>query len=107
MPTYEYRCTKCSHEFEEYQTMTDEPLSKCPKCGGKPQRVISGGAGLLFKGDGFYITDNRSEGYKKDAKKEAPKSESSDSKGSTPTPKTGSGSGGSSGSGSGGSSGDA
>lgn len=83
MPTYQYRCTQCGHEFEEFQKMTDEPLSKCPECGGKPQRLISGGSGLLFKGGGFYITDYRSEGYKKDAKKEAPKSESSDSKGSS------------------------
>ena len=83
MPTYQYRCTQCGHEFEEFQKITDEPLEKCPQCGGKPQRLISGGAGLLFKGDGFYITDYRSDGYKKAAKKEAPKSESSDSKGSS------------------------
>ena len=56
--------------------MTAPPLDKCPRCNGKPERLISGGAGLLFKGDGFYITDYRSEGYKKDAKKEAPKSDS-------------------------------
>jgi putative FmdB family regulatory protein len=74
MPTYQYRCTKCKHEFEEFQSISDDPLDTCPKCAGPIQRVISGGAGLLFKGGGFYITDYRSEGYKKDAKKDAPKS---------------------------------
>jgi putative FmdB family regulatory protein len=81
MPTYHYRCTKCPHEFEQYQTMADEPLDTCPECGGLTKRVISGGAGLLFKGDGFYTTDYRSAGYKKDAKndakKETPKSSDS------------------------------
>ena len=96
MPTYQYRCTQCGHEFEEFQKITDEPLSKCPQCGGKPQRLISGGAGLLFKGDGFYITDYRSDGYKKAASKESPKESSKESSGSKPDsskPKTGSGSG--------------
>ena len=81
MPTYHYRCTKCEHEFEQFQSMADEPLELCPECGGLTKRVISGGAGLLFKGDGFYITDYRSAGYKKDAKKDAKaeKPKSSDS----------------------------
>ena len=74
MPTYEYRCTKCDETFEEFQSITAPPLDLCPSCGGKAIRVISGGAGLLFKGDGFYITDYRSEGYKKDAKKDTPPS---------------------------------
>ncbi len=58
MPTYEYACPKCGHEFELFQSMRDEPLKKCPKCkkvGVK--RLIGGGAGLIFKGTGFYITD--------------------------------------------------
>ena len=76
MPTYEYRCTKCAFAFEEYQPIIDEPLKVCPKCGGLPERVISGGSGLLFKGKGFYITDYRSAGYKKDAKNDASKSDS-------------------------------
>lgn len=80
MPTYEYRCTKCEHEFEEMQSMSAPPLDKCPECGGPAQRVISGGAGLIFKGSGFYITDYRSSGYKNDAKKDAPPASSSDSK---------------------------
>ena len=57
MPTYEYICIDCSHEFEEFQKMTDPVLKECPKCAGTLQRKIGGGAGLLFKGNGFYITD--------------------------------------------------
>lgn len=57
MPTYEYRCTECNHEFEEFQAISDAPVTICPSCGGKTERVISGGAGLIFKGSGFYITD--------------------------------------------------
>jgi putative FmdB family regulatory protein len=57
MPTYEYICIDCSHEFEEFQKMTDSVLKECPQCGGTLQRKIGGGAGLLFKGSGFYITD--------------------------------------------------
>lgn len=69
MPTYQYQCTSCSYEFEEFQKITDDPLETCPKCGGHVQRLISGGAGLLFKGSGFYITDYRSPRYQADAKK--------------------------------------
>jgi putative FmdB family regulatory protein len=57
MPTYEYRCQKCDHTFEAFQSMTEKPLRKCPKCGGAVKRLISSGAGLIFKGSGFYITD--------------------------------------------------
>jgi putative FmdB family regulatory protein len=67
MPTYQYRCTACKHEFEELQSMTDEPLQSCPKCGGRVKRLISGGAGVIFKGSGFYATDYRGPKYKKDA----------------------------------------
>lgn len=80
MPTYEYRCTKCKDIFEEFQSITAAPLDLCPSCGGKAIRIISGGAGLLFKGDGFYITDYRSDGYKKDAKKDSPPKPDSKSK---------------------------
>jgi putative FmdB family regulatory protein len=90
MPTYEYVCEKCGHEFEYLQSMTAEPLKTCPKelCHqkkwgrGRVKKKISGGAGLLFKGSGFYITDYRSENYKKSAQKAdgdakpAPKAES-------------------------------
>ena len=79
MPTYEYICEKCGHEFEALQPISAEPLRVCPKelCGrkkwgrGRVKRRISGGGGLLFKGSGFYITDYRSEGYKQAAKKDA------------------------------------
>ena len=57
MPTYEYRCTKCDHGFEMLQTMTDEPRKRCPKCRCKVERLMGAGAGLIFKGSGFYITD--------------------------------------------------
>lgn len=78
MPTYQYQCSKCGREFEVRQSMKDKPLTKCQlpvgrtkkKCGGRVHRLIGAGAGLIFKGSGFYITDYRSEGYKQAAKKE-------------------------------------
>jgi len=58
MPTYEYLCPKCGHAFELFQSMRDEPLKKCPKCKKTGvKRLVGGGAGLIFKGSGFYITD--------------------------------------------------
>ena len=69
MPTYEYVCQKCRHEFEQFQPMRDEPLKKCPACKKAGlKRLVGGGAGLIFKGSGFYITDykNKSDGAKKD-----------------------------------------
>ncbi len=79
MPTYEYVCAKCGHEFEKFQSIADKPLATCPEdlCArkkwgrGKVKKKISAGAGLLFKGSGFYITDYRSEKYKESAKKES------------------------------------
>lgn len=62
MPTYEYQCAK-GHQFEVFQKISDKPRAKCPTCGSRASRVISGGAGLIFKGSGFYITD-----YGKDGK---------------------------------------
>lgn len=70
MPTYEYKCRDCGCRFEEFQQITDPPVSSCPRCKGKVERLISAGSGLLFKGSGFYITDYRSESYKKAADKE-------------------------------------
>ncbi len=70
MPTYQYLCDSCGHEFEEFQSMSDDPISECPKCKGKPHRLISGGAGFLLKGNGFYQTDYRSSKYKADAQKD-------------------------------------
>ena len=57
MPTYEYECRKCGHSFEQFQNMSDKPLEKCPKCGAKVRRLIGAGAGIVFKGSGFYATD--------------------------------------------------
>jgi putative FmdB family regulatory protein len=71
MPTYEYECKHCRHRFERFQSINDKPVRKCPKCGKGVERLIGAGAGLLFKGSGFYITDYRSAGYKEKAKKEA------------------------------------
>ncbi len=65
MPTYEYECEKCSHVFEKFQGITEEPLKDCPKCAGSVRRIIHGGAGLVFKGSGFYITDSRTGSGKK------------------------------------------
>src|SRR5438067_2172207 len=70
MPTYEYECTKCGHQFERFQSITAKPVSRCPRCQGKVRRLISGGSGLIFKGSGFYITENRSASYKEKAKSE-------------------------------------
>jgi putative FmdB family regulatory protein len=80
MPTYEYSCQKCGQNFEAFQSMRDEPFRECPKnlCRlpkwghGKVKRLLGTGAGLIFKGSGFYITDYRSDSYKEAAKKEAP-----------------------------------
>jgi len=66
MPTYDYECRK-GHRFEVFQKMSDEPVSECPDCGADAERKISGGVGFLFKGDGFYITESRSDEYKKKA----------------------------------------
>ena len=70
MPTYEYRCPE-GHEFELFQRMSDEPVATCPTCGKAAERLLSAGGGLLFKGEGFYITDYRSSEYKKKAKAES------------------------------------
>lgn len=79
MPTYEYVCSKCEHHFEKFQRMTDQALTVClreacprkPWGKGKVKRVMGAGAGIIFKGSGFYITDYRSENYKAAAKKES------------------------------------
>ncbi len=57
MPTYHYRCPSCGHDFEKFEKINATTRPKCPKCGTRAERQISGGAGLLFKGSGFYITD--------------------------------------------------
>ena len=75
MPTYEYECDACGHRFEKFQSITSAAIRKCPKCGkSKVRRLISAGAGLLFKGSGFYITDYRADSYNQAAKADAPAS---------------------------------
>jgi len=91
MPTYEYECTKCGHRFERFQSMSDPPVKTCPECRGKVKRLIGTGAGIIFKGEGFYITDYRSKDYKEKAGKDrppadTPKSDSSSSDAKTPKP---------------------
>ncbi len=91
MPTYEYLCEDCDYEFEEFQSITADPIESCPKCHGHVRRLISAGTGLIFKGSGFYITDykhsngstaSRSNGEKKskapDNKKAPEKSKKTD-----------------------------
>jgi putative FmdB family regulatory protein len=89
MPTYEYVCEKCGHQFDQYQPISARPLAVCPEevCvrkrwgKGKVKRAIVSGAGLIFKGSGFYITDYRSENYKQAAKKDtAPAASGGESK---------------------------
>jgi putative FmdB family regulatory protein len=72
MPTYEYKCDACGEEFEKFQSIMAPPIKTCPKCHkNKVRRLISAGAGIVFKGSGFYITDYRSEAYKEKAKSES------------------------------------
>jgi putative FmdB family regulatory protein len=86
MPTYEYQCEKCGKSFEAFQSMRDEPFRECPKAlcrekkwgHGRVKRLLGTGAGLIFKGSGFYTTDYRSNSYKEAAKKEAPAAASSE-----------------------------
>lgn len=97
MPHYDYVCETCEKQFEVFQSMNDKRLTKCPEkgCKGKVRRLLGTGAGLVFKGSGFYITDYRSEGYKAAAKQDtaaasttAPAATSSSSStDSTPSPK--------------------
>jgi len=92
MPTYDYICDACGHEFEVYESITAEPRTECPACKpGKLRRKIGPGAAILFKGSGFYQTDYRSDSYKKAAKADSPGSEpksSSDSAGSAGSAKS-------------------
>lgn len=80
MPTYDYECDACHHEFEVFESITAEPQKKCPKCKkNKLRRLFGSGAALVFKGSGFYSTDYRSDSYKKAAEAEKPKADSSTS----------------------------
>lgn len=93
MPTYEYECSKCKKNFDAFQSMKDAAFTTCPKdkCRmktwgkGKVKRLLGAGAGLIFKGSGFYITDYRSEGYKSAAKSDSSKAPAKSSEGQTST----------------------
>lgn len=88
MPTYAYRCDACKQEFDQFQSMTAASLRTCPKCGKrKLKRLIGAGAGIIFKGSGFYETDYRSESYKNAAKADSQPAAKSDAA-STTTPVT-------------------
>jgi putative FmdB family regulatory protein len=91
MPTYEYECSSCNNHFEVFQSMKDEALSECPSCKGAVRRLIGGGLGVIFKGSGFYSTDNKRSSAstgdsgkthtkKEEKKEESPKPENKDSK---------------------------
>jgi putative FmdB family regulatory protein len=71
MPTYEYECQKCGHHFELFQSIKDAPKKTCPKCRGRVKRLLGTGAGIIFKGSGFYITDYRKPSYAEGAKKDS------------------------------------
>ena len=97
MPTYDYQCSECGHKLEIFQSIKDSPKKKCPKCKKlKLKRLLGTGAGVIFKGSGFYQTDYRSESYKKGAEsdkgtassKTEAASAASESKKQTPAPKT-------------------
>jgi putative FmdB family regulatory protein len=81
MPTYEYKCDACGHAFEKFQPMSSAPIRRCPKCGrNRVRRLIGTGAGLIFKGSGFYITDYRDPSYKEKAKAESGDAKPSENK---------------------------
>lgn len=81
MPTYEYKCEACGHQFEKFQSITASAIKKCPECGkNKVKRLLGTGAGLIFKGSGFYITDYRSENYKSGEKGDSTTPAGGDSK---------------------------
>lgn len=81
MPTYDYECKGCGHKFEHFQSITSEPLKKCPECNKNTlKRLIGTGAGIIFKGSGFYATDYRSDSYKAGAKADSATTSSSSEK---------------------------
>jgi putative FmdB family regulatory protein len=83
MPTYEYECDHCNHCFERFQSMNDEPVKRCPKCRHNVRRLVGTGAGIIFKGSGFYQTDYRSDSYKNGEKKAKESAKASSTKDTT------------------------
>ena len=84
MPTYEYECKDCHHDFEVFQSMSAKPIRKCPECGGKVKRLIGSGAGIIFKGSGFYETDYKRKNSAQTSHQK--KSEDTSEKKTEPTP---------------------
>ncbi len=84
MPTYDYKCEQCGRTFEYFQSMSDDPLTVCKECSGPLKRLIGGGLGIIFKGSGFYVTDNKS----KNSNSSTPKVKSSEKSESAPSKKT-------------------
>ena len=80
MPTYDYECTECGHSFSVEQSMLDKPLRKCPKCGGKLDKLLPQKLSLIFKGSGFYITDYKNKQQKRPEVKSGPECRSTGSK---------------------------
>ncbi len=80
MPTYEYECKKCGYRFELFQSMTDKPKKRCPKCKGPLRRLFGTGSGIIFKGSGFYATDYRSKEYQDKFKKDKEKQKTHEDK---------------------------
>ena len=76
MPTYDYQCENCGRSFEHFQSMSDDPLSECQECNGSLKRLIGGGLGIIFKGSGFYVTDNKGKNSSNAATKATPSVES-------------------------------
>jgi putative FmdB family regulatory protein len=79
MPTYDYECKECGHDFEYFQSMSADPLRDCPQCGGEVRRLIGGGMGIIFKGSGFYVTDSRGGGGKSGGREHTPSEAAADS----------------------------
>lgn len=73
MPTYEYKCLECGHQFEMFQKITESPINECPQCKGHVKRLIGMGAGPIFKGSGFYQTDYKSKPSKSESKTDSKK----------------------------------
>ncbi len=87
MPTYDYQCQDCGYTFEVFQSMTAPKLRKCPRCRGKLKRLLGTGAGIIFKGSGFYETDYRSRNYREGEKKEKKEEKTAASPTSSPEKK--------------------